>query len=74
MSQFPNSSRPKGIGSPTGDTFLSVRDVATRLAVAERTVWRWIKSGALRAHRIGKVVRISAEDFAAFMAIHRVSW
>jgi excisionase family DNA binding protein len=44
----------------------TVNEVAERWELSRRTVERLIKSGALRAHRIGRLVRISdadAEDF-----------
>jgi excisionase family DNA binding protein len=47
---------------------LTVQEVAERLAVSESTVIRLIESGALIAHRIGKLLRIAEEDLAAFLA------
>jgi excisionase family DNA binding protein len=44
----------------------SIDKLAERWGLSTRTVQRQIKSGALRAHRIGRLVRISdadAEDF-----------
>jgi excisionase family DNA binding protein len=44
----------------------SIGELAERWDVSPRTVQRQIKSGALRARRIGRLVRISdadAEDF-----------
>jgi excisionase family DNA binding protein len=41
------------------DEFLTIAEVAERLKVDERTVRRWIKSGQLKAHKIGGCVRIS---------------
>lgn len=51
--------------------FLTVDDIAERLDVSTKTVRRWIKSGALPVHRIGRLVRISEVDFAAFLALQR---
>jgi excisionase family DNA binding protein len=39
--------------------------------VSPRTVKRLIKSGALRAYRIGRLVRISDDDADAFLAENR---
>ncbi len=47
---------------------MTVSEVAERLRVSTMTVYRLIKSGELRALRIGKSYRISAEDFDAYLA------
>jgi excisionase family DNA binding protein len=52
-------------------TFVTITEVAERLNVCERTVRRWIDSKALPAHRLGRLVRISQADLAAFLATHR---
>lgn len=48
------------------DQLYSVRDVATRLGVHERTVRNYLRSGALQGTRIGKQYRISAGALTAF--------
>jgi excisionase family DNA binding protein len=40
-------------------SWYTVRDVAERLKVSERTVRRWIAVGMLRANKFGRSVRIS---------------
>ena len=47
---------------------LSVAVVAKRLAVCTKTVRRTIERGELRIHRVGRLVRVSEEDLAAYMA------
>ncbi len=47
--------------------FLTPREVAEALRVSDMTVYRLIKSGELRALRIGKSFRISEEDFDAYL-------
>jgi excisionase family DNA binding protein len=42
-------------------------DVAFLLHVSKRTVYRLRKSGALRAIRIGRAVRIPADSLAQFL-------
>jgi excisionase family DNA binding protein len=44
------------------EPFLTVRDVARRVGVSERTVRNWIKSKRLKAKRIGGVIRIMGSD------------
>lgn len=51
--------------------FLTVDDIAERLNVSTKTVRRRIKAGALPVHRIGRLVRVSEADFAAFLALQR---
>ena len=57
--------RGSGSGRPG---FLTPREVAEALRVSDMTVYRLIKSGELRALRIGKSFRISEEDFDAYLA------
>ena len=65
------SARALRDGDGPGTIFFTIPEVAERLNVCERTVRRWIESGALRAHRFGRLVRISQTDLAAFLAAHR---
>jgi excisionase family DNA binding protein len=51
--------------------FFSIGYVAEALSVSTRTVRRWTASKALPAHRLGRLVRISQADLAAFLATHR---
>lgn len=46
---------------------LSVMDVAARLQVCTKTVRRWIERSELHVHRIGRQLRVSEEDMAAFV-------
>jgi excisionase family DNA binding protein len=48
-------------------TLLTVDEVAERLGVASRTVWRWIDDGTLPAYRLGaRLVRVREEDVETF--------
>ncbi len=47
---------------------LRVHDVADRLGVSERTVFRWLETHALRGHRLGRAVRISEGDLDDFLS------
>jgi excisionase family DNA binding protein len=44
--------------------FLSVAEVAVRLEVSEKTVRRMIKKGGLRAHRVGRLIRVAERSLA----------
>ncbi len=48
--------------------FLTPREVAEALRVSDMTVYRLIRSGELRALRIGKSFRISEDDFDRYLA------
>ena len=46
----------------------SVREVATQLGIGERSVWRLVSTGDLRAIRVSAgSVRVLAEDLAKFL-------
>ena len=49
----------------------TIDELADLWGVSPRTVQRAIKSGALRVHRIGQLVRISDADAAAFLNENR---
>ena len=47
------------------DDLMSVPDAARQLSVSTSTVWRWIRSGGLKAYRIGpKRVMLRASDLS----------
>ncbi len=46
---------------------LTVEVVAERMNVSERTVFRWMKTGHLKAFRTGRVLRISEADLSDFV-------
>ncbi len=50
---------------------LTRRQVAERLSLSTKTIDRLIRSGALPSHHIGRSVRVSEADLAAFVAIRR---
>jgi excisionase family DNA binding protein len=52
-------------------SFYSVDEVAGALGVSTKTVRRLIKGQDLRAHEIGGQLRISNDDYAAFVAARR---
>lgn len=54
--------------SPARPRFLTPAEVADHLRVSSMTVYRLIKSGELRAARIGKSYRISEDDVDAYLA------
>jgi excisionase family DNA binding protein len=49
----------------------SIETVAAMLEVSPKTVRRWIATGLLPVHRLGRQIRISEPDLAAFIARSR---
>ena len=47
-------------------------DAATRLGVTTPTLYRFIDDGRLPAYRMGRVIRLTAADVAAFEATCRL--
>jgi excisionase family DNA binding protein len=56
---------------PNLPRFLTLAQTADRLQVCPRTLTRAIERGDLHAHRLGRQIRISEDDVAAFMAVRR---
>ncbi|MBC8453257.1 MAG: helix-turn-helix domain-containing protein [Chloroflexi bacterium] len=53
---------------------LSVRDVAVKLSVSEKTVYKWLKNGLIPASRIGKSWIITEESIQALIEpVHATS-
>ena len=48
--------------------FLTVSEVADQLRVSTMTVYRLIKSGELRAARVGKSYRLREDDIDAYLS------
>lgn len=49
------------------DKMLRVGEIADRLDVSDRTVFRWIQQGDLQVHRFGRNLRISPTDLESFL-------
>jgi excisionase family DNA binding protein len=49
------------------ERFYSVQELAEMLRVHERTIYRWIAGGRLRAYRAGAKWRVSEIDLKAFL-------
>ena len=57
--------------APVEIRFFTIKQIAEQLGVSERTVSRWIASRDLKSHKFGAAVRISEDDFRAFVAVQR---
>lgn len=51
-----------------GTTFGTVAERAKQGRLSQRTIWKLIASGKLRATRFGRSVRISDQDWATYIA------
>lgn len=63
--------RSLGLGRralPPGGRLRSLREVADYLGVSIRTIRRLIARGELRAHRVGRSLRIQDAELAAYVA------
>jgi excisionase family DNA binding protein len=52
--------------------FLSVEEVAKRLALKEETIRTYIREGSLKAYRFGNVLRIRVDDFETFVQERKI--
>jgi excisionase family DNA binding protein len=53
--------RERPVISPLGQV-LTTEQIAEMLQISQRTVQRAIREGHLRAHRVGRIYRVNAED------------
>jgi putative resolvase len=51
----------------TEKEFYLVEELATKLRVTHMTIYRYIKAGRLKAHKIGKDFRIDKAEFDKFL-------
>lgn len=62
--------RRKANGAPDREPLLTVPEAAARCRRGRRSMWRHIKSGALKVVRLGRSVRIRQRDLDAFIIEH----
>lgn len=51
--------------------FYTISEVADALGLSIKTVRRRVESGDIRSHRFGRSLRISDDDFRAYVASQR---
>jgi excisionase family DNA binding protein len=56
----------------TSSPWLSTADACTRLGITVRTLYRMIDEGQIPAHKMGRVIRLKAQDVEAFIKDSRV--
>ncbi len=53
------------------ERYLTLPEVAERLKVSRRTIYRWIKSGELNAYQFGREYRITESALKDYLEAHR---
>jgi excisionase family DNA binding protein len=59
------------VATPERRPFFTQQTLAAYLCLHERTIRLYIENGELPAYKIGRTVRIAAEDVDAWLARHR---
>jgi|HubBroStandDraft_2_1064218.scaffolds.fasta_scaffold1308264_2 excisionase family DNA binding protein len=57
----------RSVSLPKCARMLTVEVVAEHLDVSPKSVRRWVANGALVAHRMGRLVRVSPDDLRSFL-------
>ena len=52
---------------------LTIKEVASKLQVSEKTVRNWIDEGLINAYKVGSVYRIDKADFESFLNKSKIS-
>ena len=52
---------------PYEDVYWTPTLLAAKLHVAQKTIWRWIREGHLRAYRVGRLLRIPNSALQEFL-------
>jgi excisionase family DNA binding protein len=64
--------RSKGMkADPADRRLLTVQQVAEICGISPKTVRRWIASGELHVYRLGRQLRVSPSDLAAFLKLRQ---
>jgi excisionase family DNA binding protein len=53
------------------ETYYTLREVAEKLRVSRRTVYRWVQAKELPAYRLGGEFRITERDLERFLEARR---
>lgn len=68
----PSATGGDSVRSVAEITWLSTQDAARRLGITPRTLYRFIDLGELPAYRLGRVIRLKADDVDAFIEASRI--
>jgi len=54
------------------NNFLTIKEIAEKLKVSQRQVYRWIEAGRIKTFKLGKkVYRIAESDLVRFLNKHK---
>jgi excisionase family DNA binding protein len=53
------------------ETYYTLQEIADRLKVHYRTVYRWVHAGKLQAYKFGQDWRVKESDLKEFIERHR---
>lgn len=51
----------------TGERWLSVEEIAAHLGVSKESIYRWLESGKVPAHRMGRLWKFKASEVDAWV-------
>ncbi len=71
MKTRPEKARAKQV--PTDTAFYTIKELAERLKVSEKSIRRLIKQKRIIAHQFGRLWRISVADALTFERANRIS-
>ena len=54
------------------ETYFTLQEIADKLKVHYRTVYRWVQDGKLEAYQFGQDYRVKASDIEKFIAERRI--
>jgi excisionase family DNA binding protein len=55
------------------EDYYTLQDIADRLKVSYRTVYRWVRAGKLPAYKFGQDWRVKESDLREFVEAHRAA-
>ena len=54
------------------ETYYTLAEIAQRLKVSYRTVYRWVQAGELSAYKLGSEWRVAESDLQAFLEARKI--
>ncbi len=54
------------------ETYYTLPEIAEKLKVSRRTVYRWVQAGELPAYKLGGEFRITERDLEKFLEARRI--
>ena len=54
------------------ETYYTLAEIAQRLKVSYRTVYRWVQAGELSAYKLGTEWRVAESDLQSFLQARKI--